>query len=89
MQKILSLLRRVEDYDMIAPGRGVGVSGEGLLGTLLAFPGPAGTVLSLGLFRGGLYGGHGDPRHGLSPLADYCRELGVPFHRIPHPDVPM
>lgn len=36
-----------------------------------------------GFSRGGLYGGHGDPGMDLSPLADYCRELGVPFHRIP------
>ena len=65
MQKILSLLRRcVEDYDMIAPGErvAVGVSGGKDSLVLLAALARLATVLSWGLFRGGLYGGHGDRR---------------------------
>ena len=86
MQKILSLLRRcVEDYDMISPGErvAVGVSGGKDSLTLLAalarlarfYPGG----FSVEAFSVDL----GIPGMDLSPLADYCRDLGVPFHRIP------
>lgn len=86
MQKILSLLRRcVEDYDMISPGDrvAVGVSGGKDSLTLLAalarlarfYPGG----FSVEAFSVDL----GIPGMDLAPLADYCRDLGVPFHRIP------
>lgn len=86
MQKILSLLRRcVEDYDMISPGDrvAVGVSGGKDSLTLLAalarlarfYPGG----FSVEAFSVDL----GIPGMDLTPLADYCRDLGVPFHRIP------
>lgn len=86
MQKILSLLRRcVEDYDMISPGErvAVGVSGGKDSLTLLAalarlarfYPGG----FSVEAFSVDL----GIPGMDLSPLADYCRDLGVPFRRIP------
>lgn len=86
MQKILSLLRRcVADYDMIAPGQriAVGVSGGKDSLVLLAalarfarfFPGG----FSVEAFTVDM----GTPGMDLSPLDDYCRDLGVPFHRIP------
>lgn len=86
MQKILSLLRRcVEDYDMISPGDrvAVGVSGGKDSLTLLAalarlarfYPGG----FSVEAFSVDL----GIPGMDLAPLADYCRDLGIPFHRIP------
>ena len=86
MQKILSLLRRcVADYDMIAPGQriAVGVSGGKDSLVLLAalarfarfFPGG----FSVEAFTVDM----GTPRMDLSPLDDYCRDLGVPFHCIP------
>ena len=86
MQKILSLLRRcVEDYDMIAPGErvAVGVSGGKDSLVLLA------ALARLAQFYPGGFSVEaftvdmGTPGMDLSPLADYCRELGVPFHRIP------
>ena len=85
MQKILSLLRRcVEDYDMIQTGDrvAVGVSGGKDSLTLLAamarlarfypktFTVEAFTI-DLGL-----------PGMDFSPVADYCRELDVPYHLI-------
>lgn len=86
MQKILSLLRRcVADYDMIAPGQriAVGVSGGKDSLVLLAalarfarfFPGG----FSVEAFTVDM----GTPGMDLSPLDDYCRDLGVPFHCIP------
>ena len=86
MQKILSLLRRcVEDYDMIQAGDrvAVGVSGGKDSLTLLAamarlakfYPKPftvEAFTIDLGL-----------PGMDFSPVADYCRELEVPYHLIP------
>ena len=85
MQKILSLLRRcVEDYDMIQAGDrvAVGVSGGKDSLTLLAamarlakfYPKPftvEAFTIDLGL-----------PGMDFSPVADYCRELEVPYHLI-------
>ncbi len=86
MQKILSFLRRcVEDYDMIRSGDriAVGVSGGKDSVTLLAaltrlsgfYPEPftvEAFTVDLGL-----------PGMDFTPLADFCRDLGVPFHLIP------
>lgn len=86
MQKILSLLRRcVEDYDMIQPGDrvAVGVSGGKDSLTLLAamarlarfYPKPF-TVEAFTIDLG---------MEGMdfSPVADFCRDLEVPYHLIP------
>jgi len=86
MQKILSLLRRcVEDYDMIRPGDrvAVGVSGGKDSLTLLAamarlakfYPKPF-TVEAFTIDLG---------MEGMdfSPVADFCRDLEVPYHLIP------
>lgn len=86
MNKILSLTRRcVEDYDMIQPGDriAVGVSGGKdslILLTALAklrefYPVPY-TVEAITLDMG-----HADGRPGMdfSPIAEFCRELDVPY----------
>ncbi len=86
MNKILSLVRRcVEDYDMIQAGDkiAVGVSGGKdslMLLTALAklrefYPVP------FQLEAVTLDMGHADGRLGMdfSPVADYCRSLGVPY----------
>ena len=86
MNKILSLVRRcVEDYDMIQAGDkiAVGVSGGKdslMLLTALAklrefYPVP------FQLEAVTLDMGHADGRPGMdfSPVADYCRSLGVPY----------
>ena len=86
MNKILSLVRRcVEDYDMIQAGDkiAVGVSGGKdslMLLTALAklrefYPVP------FQLEAVTLDMGHADGRTGMdfSPVADYCRSLGVPY----------
>ena len=86
MNKILSLVRRcVEDYDMIQAGDkiAVGVSGGKdslMLLTALAklrefYPDP------FQLEAVTLDMGHADGRPGMdfSPVADYCRSLGVPY----------
>ena len=86
MNKILSLVRRcVEDYDMIQAGDkiAVGVSGGKdslMLLTALAklrefYPVP------FQLEAVTLDMGHADGRTGMdfSPVADYCRRLGVPY----------
>ena len=86
MNKILSLVRRcVEDYDMIQAGAkiAVGVSGGKdslMLLTALAklrefYPIP------FQLEAVTLDMGHADGRPGMdfSPVADYCRSLGVPY----------
>lgn len=86
MNKILSLVRRcVEDYDMIQAGDkiAVGVSGGKdslMLLTALAklrefYPIP------FQLEAVTLDMGHADGRLGMdfSPVADYCRSLGVPY----------
>ena len=86
MNKILSLTRRcVEDYDMIQPGDriAVGVSGGKDSLTLLAalaklrefYPVPF-TVEAITLDMG-----HADGRPGMdfSAVADFCRELDVPY----------
>ena len=86
MNKILSLVRRcVEDYDMIQAGdkTAVGVSGGKdslMLLTALAklrefYPVP------FQLEAVTLDMGHADGRPGMdfSPVADYCRSLGVPY----------
>lgn len=85
MQKILSLVRRcVEDYDMIKPGDriAVGVSGGKDSLVLLAalarlqkfYPVPF-TVEAITLDMGiaGM---------DFTPVAEYCRELDVPYHII-------
>ena len=86
MQKILSLLRRcVEDYDMIQAGDrvAVGVSGGKDSLTLLAalarlsrfYPKPftvEAFTIDLGM-----------PGMDFSPVADFCRDLEVPYHLIP------
>ena len=86
MQKILSLLRRcVEDYDMIAPGERVAVGVSGGTDSLVLLA----ALARLAQFYPGGFSVEaftvdmGTPGMDLSPLADYCRELGVPFHRIP------
>lgn len=86
MQKILSLLRRcVEDYDMIAPGERVAVVVSGGKDSLVLLA----ALARLAQFYPGGFSVEaftvdmGTPGMDLSPLADYCRELGVPFHRIP------
>ena len=86
MNKILSLVRRcVEDYDLIQAGDkiAVGVSGGKdslMLLTALAklrefYPDP------FQLEAVTLDMGHADGRPGMdfSPVADYCRSLGVPY----------
>jgi len=86
MNKILSLTRRcVEDYDMIQPGDriAVGVSGGKDSLILLAalaklrefYPVPY-TVEAITLDMG-----HADGRPGMdfSPIAEFCRELDVPY----------
>ena len=86
MDKRLSYVRRcVEDYDMIHSGDrlAVGVSGGKDSLVLLA------ALARLAQFYPGGFSVEaftvdmGTPGMDLSPLADYCRELGVPFHRIP------
>ena len=90
MEHILSLVRRcVEDYDMIAPGDrvAVGVSGGKDSLTLLAalarlrtfYPIPF-TVEAFTLDMG-----HADGRAGMcfDGVADFCRELDVPFTLLP------
>ena len=86
MQKILSLLRRcVEDYDMIQAGDrvAVGVSGGKDSLTLLAalarlsrfYPKPftvEAFTIDLGM-----------PGMDFTPVADFCRDLEVPYHLIP------
>ncbi len=88
MRRILSLVRRcVDDYQMIEAGDtiAVGVSGgkDSLL-TLAAlaslrrfYPKPF-EVAAITLDSG-------TPGQDLTPLDGYCRELGVPFHKIPVP----
>lgn len=88
MQHILGLVRRcVEDYHMISPGEriAVGVSGgkDSLL-TLAAlarlrafYPFPF-TVEAITLEMG-------MPEMDFSPVASFCRELDVPYHRISVP----
>ena len=88
MRRILSLVRRcVDDYHMIEAGDtvAVGVSGgkDSLL-TLAAlaelrrfYPKPF-EVAAITLDSG-------TPGQDLTPLDGYCRELGVPFHKIPVP----
>ena len=86
MKKILSLTRRcVEDYDMIQAGDrvAVGVSGGKDSLTLLAalarlsrfYPQPF-TVEAFTVDMGmaGM---------DFSGVEDFCKDLGVPFHRIP------
>lgn len=86
MQKILSLLRRcVEDYNMIAPGETVAVGVSGGKDSLLLLA----ALARLSKFYPGGFRVEaftvdmGVPGMDLSPLDDYCRDLGVPFHRIP------
>lgn len=86
MQKILSLLRRcVEDYQMIAPGERVGVGVSGGKDSLLLLAGLA----RLARFYPGGFSVEaftvdmGIPGMDLSPVADWCRREGIPFHRIP------
>lgn len=90
MEKILSLVRRcVEDYDMIQPGDrvAVGVSGgKDSLVTLAAmsklaqfYPKPF-TVEAVTLDLGAA---EGQSPADFGPLAEYCRDLGVPFTLIP------
>ena len=77
MQKILSLLRRcVEDYQMIAPGERVAVGVSGGKDSLLLLAGLAAPGLAAHLLRQ-------LPGMDLSPVADWCRREGIPFHRIP------
>lgn len=86
MQKILSLLRRcVEDYQMIAPGERVGVGVSGGKDSLLLLAGLA----RLARFYPGGFSVEaftvdmGIPGMDLSPVADWCRREGIPFHRVP------
>ena len=86
MQKILSLLRRcVADYQMIAPGERVAVGVSGGKDSLLLLAGLA----RLARFYPGGFSVEaftvdmGTPGLDLSPVADWCREEGIPFHRIP------
>ena len=86
MQKILSLLRRcVEDYQMIAPGERVGVGVSGGKDSLLLLA----ALARLARFYPGGFSVEaftvdmGIPGMNLSPVADWCRREGIPFHRIP------
>ena len=86
MQKILSLLRRcVEDYQMIAPGERVGVGVSGGKDSLLLLA----ALARLARFYPGGFSVEaftvdmGIPGMDLSPVADWCRREGIPFHRIP------
>ena len=86
MNKILSLTRRcVEDYEMIKPGDriAVGVSGGKDSLTLLTalaklrefYPIPFGVeAITLDMCHA-----NGRPGMDFSPIADYCRELDVPY----------
>ena len=86
MQKILSLLRRcLVDYPLIAPGVGGGGGGSGGKDSLLLLAGLA----RLARFYPGGFSVEaftvdmGIPGMDLSPVADWCRREGIPFHRVP------
>ena len=85
MQRLVGLVRRcVDDYNMIAPGDriAVGVSGGKdslalltLLAALREYH-PTGFTLEAFTIDLGLAG------MDFSPVADYCENLGVPYHHI-------
>ena len=86
MRKILSLLRRcVEDYDMISPGErvAVGVSGGKDSLVLLAGLAQLSTFYPGGFSVEAFTVDMGTPGLDLSPLDTWCRDRGIPFHRIP------
>ena len=86
MNKILSLTRRcVEDYDMIHPHDRIAVGGSGGTDSLILltararlrdfYPVPV-TVEAITLDMGAA---EGRPGMDFSPIADFCRTLGVPY----------
>lgn len=86
MQKILSLLRRcVEDYDMIQPGERVGVGVSGGKDSLMLLA----SLARLSKFYPGGFSVEaftvdmGTPGMDFAPVAQFCRELDVPYHTIP------
>ena len=86
MNRILSLVRRcVEDYDMISPGErvAVGVSGGKDSLVLLAGLAQLSTFYPGGFSVEAFTVDMGTPGLDLSPLDAWCRDRGIPFHRIP------
>lgn len=86
MRKILSLLRRcVDDYTMISPGErvAVGVSGGKDSLVLLAALAQLSKFYPGGFTVEAFTVDMGMPGMDLSPLADWCRDQGIPFHPIP------
>lgn len=86
MRKILSLLRRcVDDYQMISPGErvAVGVSGGKDSLVLLAALAQLSKFYPGGFTVEAFTVDMGTPGMDLSPLDDWCRDQGIPFHRIP------
>ena len=86
MRKILSLLRRcVDDYNMISPGErvAVGVSGGKDSLVLLAALAQLSRFYPGGFQVEAFTVDMGMPGMDLSPLGHWCRDQGIPFHRIP------
>ena len=86
MRKILSLLRRcVDDYTMISPGErvAVGVSGGKDSLVLLAALAQLSRFYPGGFQVEAFTVDMGIPGMDLTPLAHWCRDQGIPFHRIP------